>query len=97
MIFEALPKGSATWQLHVSAASLQVLVLRPDVPCRPVVCCAVLCPAALSAAEFLHKHDAAALSPQQHLALLTQLLDDVMDTSTIRDLLAHRWGHVTLV
>jgi hypothetical protein len=53
--------------------------------------------AALSAAEFLHKHDATQLSPEQHLALLTQLLDDVMDTSLIRDLLTHRWEGECLV
>lgn len=50
----------------------------------------VLCRAALPAAEFLHKHEAGALSPEQHLALLSQLLDDVMDTSLVRDLLSHR-------
>ncbi len=54
--------------------------------CLPIL---LLC-TALAAAQYLHKHDASLLSPQQHLALLTQLLDDVMDTSLIRDLLAHR-------
>jgi hypothetical protein len=58
--------------------------------CCVAYCCVACLPAVLAAAQFLHKHDASQLSPQQHLALLTQLLDDVMDTSLIRDLLAHR-------
>lgn len=53
--------------------------------------------AASAAAEFLHKHDASSLTTQQHLALLSQLLDDVMGTSLIRDLLAHRWGSMVLI
>eukprot|EP00775_Hariotina_reticulata_P007967 gene7967-8165_t len=42
------------------------------------------------AALFLRDSEAACLSPAQHLALLTQLLDDCLDTSLIRDMLAHR-------
>jgi hypothetical protein len=50
----------------------------------------VLCPAAVSAAHFLRESEACHLSASQHLALLSQLLDDCLDTSLIRDMLSNR-------
>jgi hypothetical protein len=50
--------------------------------------------AAVSAAHFLRDNEAGSLSPPQHLALLSQLLDDCLDTSLIRDMLSNRCGGI---
>jgi hypothetical protein len=49
--------------------------------------------AAVSAAHFLRDNEAGCLSQAQHLALLSQLLDDCLDTSLIRDMLSNRCGN----
>jgi hypothetical protein len=46
----------------------------------------------VSAAHFLRENEACCLSAAQHLALLSQLLDDCLDTSLIRDMLSNRCG-----